>query len=65
MDEKYLTERYRIDDDDWERNPSSVRRIVLLLSEKIEGLEEHLKEIKDLKEQLDGLKVARLSWGAV
>jgi transposase len=60
MDEKHLREKYAIEHDDWERTPVSVRQIVLLLGEKIEELEGHLKEIKDLKEQLNE-KVTRNS----
>lgn len=53
MDEKHLREQYGIDHDDWEKTPVSLRRIVLLLGSRIEELEGHLKEIKDLKEQLN------------
>ena len=60
MDEKHLTEIYGIDHDDWEKTPVSVRQIVLLLGSRIEELEGHLKEIKDLKEQLNE-KVTRNS----
>jgi transposase len=60
MDEKHLTEIYGIDHDDWEKTPVSVRRIVLLLGSRIEELEGHIKEIKDLKEQLNE-KVTRNS----
>jgi transposase len=60
MDEKHLREKYGIDPDDWENIPVSVRQKVLLLDSRIEELEGHLKEIKDLKEQLN-LKVTRNS----
>jgi ribosomal protein S15P/S13E len=48
MDEKHLREKYGIDNEDWEKTPVSVRQIVLLLISRIEGLEGHCKEIKDL-----------------
>jgi hypothetical protein len=51
MDEKHLREKYGIDNEDWEKTPVSVRQIVLLLISRIEELEGHCKEIKDLKEQ--------------
>jgi hypothetical protein len=60
MDEKHLREKYAIENDDWERTPVSVRMIVLLLDGKIEELEGHLKDIKDLKKQLNE-KVTRNS----
>jgi hypothetical protein len=42
MYEKHLRGKYGIDSDDWEKTPVRGKRIVLLLSEKIEDLEVHL-----------------------
>ena len=53
MDERQLLETARIDTDDWEKTPVSVRQLVVQLGLKIEQLEQHLKELQDSKEGLE------------
>ena len=61
MDEKQLLEMARIDAEDWERTPVSVRQLVVQLGLKIEQLEQHLKELQDSKEGLSSWTKVKLT----
>ena len=53
MDEKHLLETAGIDQDDWEKTPVSVRKLVVQLGLKIDQLEQHLKELQVENQQLN------------
>ncbi len=53
MDEKHLLETAGIDAEDWEKTPASVRQLVVQLGDKIEQLEQHLKELQGANQQLN------------
>ncbi len=52
MDERQLLETARIDTDDWEQTPVSVRKVVVQLAGKVEQLEQLLKELQVENQQL-------------
>lgn len=53
MDGKHLHLTARIDDDDWEKTPVSVRELVVDLGVKIEQLEQQLQELQGTNQQLN------------
>ncbi|MGL5035052.1 MAG: DUF6444 domain-containing protein, partial [Microcystaceae cyanobacterium] len=52
MKEKQLLETTEIDENDWEKNPVSVRNLVLKLVGEIEQLKKHLKELQETNEKI-------------
>lgn len=52
MDEKYFLETAKIDENDGETTPGSVRNRVVNLMGKIEQLEKYLQELREISEKL-------------
>jgi len=52
MDEKYFLETAKIDENDWETTPGSVRNRFVNLIGKIGQLEKYLEELREISEKI-------------